>query len=565
MQGGCPIDLCDATKAAGAEAMDLRQSCESGSIRAIHTGIGSIVESRVMLELGFRVDRSAGEPAYRQLAIYLRELIDAQRLPPGTKLPATRELACALGLARVTIVAAYEALAREGRITSQVGRGSFVSPALRTGPAVKPAASGRAFVWPSLFALRSRLLAIPAGIVPRAPGREPRYDFLAGQVDGASLPLAELRRALALGVRRHGRELGEHQDAYGWRPLRREIARLLVARGIECEPEEIAVVSGAQQAIDLLARVLVDPGDTVVIEQPGYFGAALAFRAAQANLVGVAVDEQGLRTSELERVLRARRVKLVYTTPAAQNPTGVVMSDSRRAELLTLADEHQLPILEDDYAGELRYRGHAVGALKALDRAGQVIYAGTFSKLLFPSLRIGFVVAPRLLLRTLVLAHWNADGGPALLPQLALTTMLRTGELERHLRRVRKLYSARLIAMLEALRTSMPAGTRWTEPAAGHTVWVTLPDGVDGAVVYQDAMADGVLYARGDAFTIDGQGVSQLDLSFARLPEATIVEGIERLAAIVRRHARGTGLRRGARATRDGAPKRGGALDVASR
>jgi DNA-binding transcriptional MocR family regulator len=299
-------------------------------------------------------------------------------------------------------------------------------------------------------------------------------------------------------------------------------------------------MGGAQQVVDLAARVLIDPGDTVVIEQPGYFGAAMAFRAAQANVVGVGVDAQGLRTEELAQILRVRRVKLAYATPAAQSPTGVVMSDERRAAFLALADEHQTPILEDDYAAELRYRGPAVRALKAVDRAGQVIYAGTFSKMLFPNLRLGFVVAPRPLLRTLVLARWNADGGSPLLAQMALTTLLRTGELERHVRRLRKLYAARLAAVLEALRETMPAGTTWTEPAAGHTVWLTWPQTVDGAAVFQDAVSQGVLYTRGDAFYLDGQGASRCDLSFARLPQPRLVEGIERLAAIVRRHVRGT-------------------------
>jgi GntR family transcriptional regulator / MocR family aminotransferase len=518
-----------------------------------------------MLELAFRPDRDGAEPLYRQLATYLRDLIEADRLPGGTKLPATRELGSALGLARVTIVAAYEALAREGRITSHVGRGSFV--AARAGAkAVTAPAAARSFVWSSLFALRARLLEIPAGIVVRVPGGGPRYDFRGGQVDAGSLPLAELRRALSLALRRHGTELGEHHDAFGWRPLRGEIARLLLARGIECDAEEIAVVGGAQQAVDLVARVLVDPADTVVIEQPGYFGAAMAFRAAQANLVGVGVDAEGLRTGELARVLRARRVKLVYATPAAQSPTGVVMSEARRRELLALADEHQTPILEDDYAAELRYRGPAVSALKSLDRAGQVIYAGTFSKVLFPNLRIGFVVAPRPLLRTLVLARWNADGGSPIVPQIALTTLLRSGELERHLRRLRKIYAARLGAMLEALRATMPAGTGWTEPAAGHNVWLTLPEGIDGPAVFRDAAAEGVTVTRGDAFHFDGQGASQCDLSFARLPQAKIVEGIERLAAIVRRHVRGAGLRRNARRSRgSSANRRGGGLDVANR
>jgi len=355
-----------------------------------------------------------------------------------TKLPASRELAAALGLARVTVVHAYEGLVRAGLARSHVGQGTFVTSPRASARRNAPSVLGGSFVWSSLFALRARLLDLPAGIVGRVGEPAIRYDFRGGQVDTDSLPLGELRRAIATAIRRHGGALAEHQDVQGWVPLRREIARSLVTRGVVCAPEEVAIVTGAQQVVDLAARVLVDPGDSVVIEQPGYFGAALAFQAAQANLVGVGVDEEGLSTAELARVLRARRVKLIYSTPAAQCPTGGSMSEARRRELLALADEHQAPVLEDDYAAELRYRGPAVGALKALDRAGQVIYAGTFSKILFPNLRMGFVVAARPLLRKMMLARWNADGGAPLLPQIALTTLARSGILERHLRRVRR-------------------------------------------------------------------------------------------------------------------------------
>ena len=518
-----------------------------------------------MLEIAFRPDRQTAEPLYRQLEHYLRGLIEADRLPPETKLPASRELAAALGLARVTVVTAYERLTRDGLLTSHVGQGSFVAARAVASPP-GPRSTSRSFVWEGLFAQRARLLELPAGMAIRASGDGPRYDFRGGQVDVDSLPLAALRRALASAIRRHGAELAGPPGGYGWLPLRREIARLLVSRGIECEPGEVAVVSGAQQVVDLVARVLVDPGDTVVVEQPGYFGAALAFRAAQANLVGVSVDGDGLSTVELERVLRVRRVKLVYATPGSQSPTGVVMSETRRREFLTLADEHQTPILEDDYAAELRYRAPAVSALKALDHAGQVIYAGTFSKVLFPSFRIGFVVAAEPLLRKMALARWNADGGAPLLAEIALTTLVRSGELERHLRRLRKLYAARLASLLEALGAAMPPGVEWREPSAGHGVWLTLPREIDGEALCRDAAAEGILYTRGNAFHLDGEGSSYCDLSFARLSQSMIVEGIERFAAIVRRHLRGAGLARRARRVGGANHKRpAGGLRVANR
>jgi GntR family transcriptional regulator/MocR family aminotransferase len=492
-----------------------------------------------VLDLAFRPDRDRSEPLYRQLGGYLRGLIASERLPRGGKLPATRELATALGLSRNTVSQAYDELLAEGILTAHVGQGTFVAPqvgAARLRVVPEPPSRTRGFVWSGLFAHRARALALPGGARAVYPAGPHRFDFRGGQVAGDCLPGDDLKRAVAEALRRHLKDLARLLDPLGWLPLRQEVARYLVGRGVECTPAEVAIVNGAQQAIDLVARVLVDPGDTIVMEQPGYFGASLAFTACQANVVGVGVDDEGLRTDELARILRTRRAKLVYATPAAQSPTGAVLSDARRRVLLALADEHQVPILEDDYDSELRYEGAVVAPLKCADEAGQVIYAATFSKVLFPGLRVGYVVAAPQLLEKLALARWNADVTTSAPVQAALAILLARGGLERHLRRVRRLYAARLGAMLDALGRTMPAGTTWTRPRGGHLVWLTLPRGTDDDGVYRDALRAGIAYTPGELFHLDGRGRHQLALSFANLPPATIAEGIAVLAGLVRRH-----------------------------
>jgi len=493
---------------------------------------------RRVIDLPFRPERTSAEPVFRQLAGTLRALIGSGRLAPGTKLPATRELAASLALGRASISHAYDELVREGWLTAHVGHRTFValSPPADAAPVPPGAVPSRRFVWAGLFALRARLLSAPRGFAPRGSDPPIRFDFRGGQVDRGSLPGDDLRRAFSRAVARQLGDLSAHQDPRGWLPLRHEIARYLVSRGIACGADDILVVNGAQQAIDLAAHVLVDPGDTVVMEQPGYFGASMAFTASQANLVGVGVDAEGLRTDQLARVLKARRVKLLYTTPAAQSPTGVVLSERRRGELIALADEHQVPILEDDYDSELRYQGPPVAALKTLDGSGQVIYVGTFSKVLFPTLRVGFVVAPAPLLEKMLLARWNADVGTAALSQAALAALLRTGALARHVRRVRKIYAERLRTMVDALARSMPGGTRWTEPHGGLTLWVTLPGGVDAEGVFRAASEAGIAYTRGEVFHFDGRGQSSLNLSFASLPPARIAEGVALLGGMVGRY-----------------------------
>jgi GntR family transcriptional regulator/MocR family aminotransferase len=243
-----------------------------------------------------------------------------------------------------------------------------------------------------------------------------------------------------------------------------------------------------------------------------------------------------------------RRAKLVYVTPATQCPTGATMSPRRRDALMALADEHQVPVFEDDYDCELRYAGPALPALKARDAGGHVIYAGTFSKVLFPSLRLGYVVAPRPLLDRLVTTRLVADFGTSVVPQAALTTLLATRGLERHVQRARRLYAARLDALLAALARNMPEGTRWTTPRSGLLVWITLPPRIDPDRLHQAALAAGVAYSRGEIFHVDGRGAGHAILSFAALEPAAIADGIATLGAVMRAQttARARGARRGA-------------------
>jgi GntR family transcriptional regulator/MocR family aminotransferase len=488
-----------------------------------------------VLDLAFRADRSRPEPLARQLEDHLRELVLAGRLAPGEKLPATRELAASLGVGRNTVAAAYEALVGDGIFRARVGQGTFVAARGAAARRLGPVAVTRGFAWEGLLAARTRRLA-PSPASLREP-REIAVDFRAGGVDPASAPELELRRAFSRALARHGRELAAHRDPFGWPPLREAIARALVGRGVDCGPQEVLVTSGAQQALDLVARCLVDPGDAVVLEQPGYFAAAWAFAAAGAHLVGVAVDGDGLRTDALARVLRSRRVKLINTTPAVQCPTGVALSDARRDELLALADAHQTPIVEDDYDAELRWGAPPVPALKTRDAAGQVIYVGTFSKALLPGLRIGYVVAPPRLLQRLAFARLASDFGANAVAQAALTELLASGDFERHVRRVRKLYAARLAALEAALAERLP-DARFAHPAGGNALWLRLPPEADPEAVVAGLLEAGVAVGRGDLFGIDGEGRDCLHLGVAGIEVEHIAGGVERLAAVVRRAGR---------------------------
>lgn len=494
-----------------------------------------------MLDLAFAPDRAAGEPVYRQLERFLHELVAARRLAPGERLPASRALASSLGVSRNTVNQAYQSLVDQGLLRAHVGQGTFVSTrsdagAIRTVGAASPP---RALAWEGLLARRARAPIAPRGLFAYPGPHRVEFDFRPGRVARSPFPVAAWKRASAQALDELP-ALADEISPQGYAPLREAVARALLARGIVCAAQDVMIVDGAQQGLDLVARALVDPGDAVAIEQPGWFGASAAFRASEAHLLGVPVDEQGLSTDALARLLRTRRVKLLFTTPAVQSPTGVALSETRRRELLALADEYQLAIAEDDYDGELRYEGPAPPALKTHDRAGQVIYLGTFSKALFPGLRLGYVVAPRPLLARLALLRFAADVHGNVLAQATVARLIESGAFERHVRRVRSLYTERRMALCDALRAHMPDGVVWKPPAGGNTIWIGLPAEADVAQVFAVAAAHGIAMHAGSPFAFEGSDAAadadrHLVLSFANLPRERADEGVARLADAVRR------------------------------
>jgi DNA-binding transcriptional MocR family regulator len=489
-----------------------------------------------VLDLLFRPNREGEAPLYRQLADHLLALIDAGRLRPGERLLPSRELAASLGLSRNTVSRALDALSAAGLLDAHVGRGTFVklhAARLReVARGTPPAPAGRPFAWQALLSTRVRGLRPPPGIQPGAEEGPLRFDFRAGRVDPTALPLAELQGAWQRALGRL-REVANEVDPAGHAPLRAAVARAVGARGIACGPEDVLITAGAQQALDLLARALVDPGDAVAFEQPGWLGAALAFRASGADLLPVGVDGEGLRVDELARIVRSRRPKLVYATPAVQLPTGVALSDARREALLALCDREQIPILEDDFDAELRLVGPGRPALKTIDPSDQVVYVGTFSKALFPGLRLGYVVAARSLLARLIALRFATSLQAPLVEQMAVAELLEAGVIERHVRRVRRRLGERATALLEALAAELPEA-RAREPAGGSSVWVELPAGLDSTALAADAARRGIAYAPGEIFWLEGEGPPALLLSFAVLPPDAIREGVAELAALVR-------------------------------
>ena len=465
--------------------------------------------------LAIRLDKAGRTPVYRQIVQAVADAIRAGQLAAGARLPSCRALAARLGLNPLTVAAAYRELTRTGWVETTVGRGTFVAAR----PAAHPA--------PMLAAGRVG----PAG-PPARPGA--LISFRANLPATESLPAEALRRALDQALRRDAGDALQYPPADGVEALRRALAAYLGRLGIRIEAEAILVTSGTSQAMLVAARALLRPGEVVIAERPSYHIALGLFEGLGARVVGVPLVADGLDLGALEAAIRRHRPRLIYTMPTFQNPTGLSLGLEKRRRLLELARRERVPILEDDHLSEIRYRGRALPALRALDAGDGVIYMKSFSKIVAPAMRIGCLVAPPGLRAALGEAKQAVDPFVSGLTQRALALFLRPATIDRHLAHIRRLYGSRLGALLEALRAHMPPGMRWTEPEGGLTVWMTMPEGCAARDVADRAADVGVTFLEGAHCVPEGDGPEGFRLSFGHLPEATIREGIRRLAHAVR-------------------------------
>lgn len=391
-------------------------------------------------------------PLHRQVYTALRERILSGEMAGGLRLASTREMAAEMGLSRTTVQLAYEQLLAEGYVEGRVGSGTYVAADLHT---ERPAVVRTAAAEPTAVRLSAegqRVVEVGRPLLSTRAARRPRprWDFRHGLPSIADFPLRAWRRHLGRRSRDFTLEGADYAVAQGSPELREAIAGYLRrSRGVDATAEEIVIVGGSQQGLDLAARLLVDEGDAVLMEEPGYEGARSAFQVAGARLVPVPVDEEGLRLESAQA--NNRRARLVYTTPSHQYPLGAVMTLPRRLALLQWAERAGAYVIEDDYDGEYRLGGRPLAPLRALDRGGRVLYLGTFSKVMFPALRLGYLVLPPNLVEIFARAKSFADGGTAMLEQQTLADFISSGGFERHLRRTRARIRERRAVLLESV------------------------------------------------------------------------------------------------------------------
>jgi 2-aminoadipate transaminase len=355
-------------------------------------------------------------------------------------------------------------------------------------------------------------------------------------------PVRELAAAYGRVFARQGAAAMQYSTTEGFGPLREWVAQRLRDQGVPARVGATLITNGSQQGIDLAARVLVNPGDRVAVEEPSYLAALQVFAGYGARFVPVAGDDEGLRVDELERIHAQDPVRLVYVVPNFQNPAGTTLSLPRREALVAFAARHGVPVLEDDPYGELRFAGHRLPALAALDAEGVVVHLGTFSKTLAPGLRIAWAVGPAEVIRAMTVAKQAADLHTASVTQRAVMALLETFDYEAHLRRIRLAYGERREAMLVSLDRHMPPGTRWTRPEGGLFTWLTLPDGLVAEELFQPALERKVAFVPGSGFYAGPKRHDTLRLNYSNRPPADIDTGMQRLGEVVRQAQAGLGL-----------------------
>jgi 2-aminoadipate transaminase len=374
-----------------------------------------------------------------------------------------------------------------------------------------------------------------------APGL---ISFAGGLPAPEAFPLAEVQEASARVLRDQGRSALQYGPTEGYGPLRELLVRHMGRYGIEVGTENVLVTTGAQQALDLIGKLLINPGDRVATEDPTYLGAIQAFTAYQARFLTVPADGQGMCVDLLEGALRGAP-KFIYVLPNFQNPGGSTLSLARRRQLLEIAAAYGTPIVEDDPYGQLRYEGEHLPALVRLDAEmhgcahgerslrGSVLYVGTLSKTLAPGLRVGWVVAPAEIIGRLAQMKQAADLHSSTLTQMVAYETARGGFLDQHVRRLRGIYRERRDAMLAALQRHFPRGARWTHPEGGLFLWVELPAVIDTGALLDDALAAQVAFVPGAAFHPRGGGAHTMRLNFSYSPPDVIEEGVRRLGQVV--------------------------------
>jgi 2-aminoadipate transaminase len=487
---------------------------------------------------GFTLDKTNGDPLYKQLFDQIVERIGSRAFPPGFRLPPTRQLATELGSNRNTIVRVYTDLETAGFVRSTVGRGTFVVEAV-PGAIPTPAPKVEGLSWSSLVSVQAKATSARQSHRFGRGAGDQVINLSRMEPSSDLIPDVLIRRCFEHVLRAKGGAALGYTPAEGLGRLRELIAVDLGRQGVPAHADDILITTGSQQGLDLIARALITPGDLFLVDSATYAGAINILTLAGARLVPVPSDAEGPEMGALERLARSG-AKGFYLMPNCNNPTGAEITEARRRQLVAWSLRSGTPLIEDDYGADLWLEGHAPPpALRSL--SGEVLYTGTFSKKLVPALRIGFILAPRELRPTLVAIKHSTDLGTSLVLQMALAEFLERGYFRAHLNRTLPEYRARRDALEQALTRYLPPGMPWRHPERGLVLWLPLPKAIDPEVVFEEARRRGVLVGPGGLYEVEARGEPGLRLTFCAEPPDRLALGGRRLGEALKaiiRHGR---------------------------
>ena len=504
-----------------------------------------------MIDLAIYLDRTSSTPLYKQLIKKIRDAILEGRLQPNQKLPSSRSLANSLTVSRSTVTQSYEQLESEGYLETRRGSGTYVchqisnlwldlQPTEATTNKVAKDLTGehRSPQTPSFYGgVTVALSQFGKNLthISRLQVSEPDYEisFRYGNPATKYFPTQQWRKLLTRHCKNSSALLNYAPNAAGYFPLRVEIADYLKrSRAVRCFPEQVVIVNSSQQALQLIARLTLDPGDWVAIEDPGYLGARHCFLGQSANLQPIPINSEGLDVEFLAQC--NRHFKFVYVTPSHQFPTGVSLTLRQRIALLQWAQTTEALIIEDDYDSEYRYGSQPIPALQGMDKNQSVIYIGTFSKTMFPSLRIAYLVVPPDWISIISKAKWLCDRYTPLLEQYALTDWIKEGYFERHIQRMRKLYDLRRQALIKALSKHFGDRVTILGANAGIHVMVKIETGLSDRLVVQKAAAAGIGLISSQEYYLKFSNRGEFIFGYAQLEETQIERGIFKLSQILK-------------------------------
>lgn len=481
-----------------------------------------------MTTIGFQLERDSGVALYQQIAEQFKTQIRARQLPLGARLPTIRHVAQELSVTRVTVQSAYDELRAGGWVESTVGRGTFVSDQA-------PAQPNLSLVTPH-FGQQLTADAVINDLLQihqlQSEQHNAGHSLALASPDPRLFPMESFAESWAA-VFQDARALLCYGSPQGDLQLRGVMAEMVQKRGVDVGPEGVIITNGLTHGLTLVVQTLTQPGDRVLVEQPTYLGFLNLLKAHRLEPIGVPLDAEGPRLDVLEQFAIQYRPRFFYTIPSYQNPTGLCVSQERRSALLAWAERHAIVLIEDDIYARLSYNGEPPAAIKQQDRHGMVIYTTSESKVLFPGLRIGTVVAPRPLHDRILALRRATDLCGSQILQRAFAHFVQHKGLHTHLRRVLPIYRRRRDVMLTALRRYMPSGVSWTEPAGGYCIWLTLPRLDALRDLPQAALQRGVAIASGDVFLTQPGPHQYMRLTFSYEDEETIRNCIQTLAHLI--------------------------------